>query len=211
MKNTLPPQYPFRYLWTSLFLALATLSFAPISKGAEVLVEAESFDDHGGWKLDTQFIEIMGSPYLLAHGLGRPVEDATTKVKIPEAGKYHMWVRTKDWVARWDAEGVPGRFQVLVNGKAVGGEFGAKGAEWHWQKGGEIEMPAGEVSIALHDLTGFNGRCDAILFSSDPEFVPDNSSEIMPAWRRAMTGEPEEIVDESGYDIVFVFLSAHKL
>ena len=39
-----------------------------------VLVEAESFSDHGGWKLDTQFIDEMGSPYLLAHGLGRPVK-----------------------------------------------------------------------------------------------------------------------------------------
>ena len=35
-----------------------------------MLIEAESFDQAGGWVLDTQFIEIMGSPYLLAHGLG---------------------------------------------------------------------------------------------------------------------------------------------
>ena len=44
----------------------------------QLLVEAESFSAHGGWVLDTQFIRIMGSPYLMAHGLGRPVEDATT-------------------------------------------------------------------------------------------------------------------------------------
>ena len=38
----------------------------------QVLVEAESFADPGGWVLDTQFIANMGSPYLLAHGMGRP-------------------------------------------------------------------------------------------------------------------------------------------
>ena len=47
---------------------------------AEVLVEAESFANRGGWKLDTQFIQQMGSPYVLAHGLGQPVTDATTTV-----------------------------------------------------------------------------------------------------------------------------------
>ena len=52
------------------------------ASAATVFVEAESFTDHGGWSLDTQFIREMGSPYLLAHGLGRPVADATTKVGV---------------------------------------------------------------------------------------------------------------------------------
>ena len=41
--------------------------------GAELLVEVEGFASHGGWQLDTQFIQQMGSPYLLAHGLGKPI------------------------------------------------------------------------------------------------------------------------------------------
>ena len=69
----------------------------------QVLVEAESFADHGGWVLDTQFITTMGSPYLLAHGLGRPVQDAVTQVAFPSAGTYRVFVRTKDWVAPWKA------------------------------------------------------------------------------------------------------------
>lgn len=66
-------------------LLLVLCSISPVN-GQQVLVEAESFDAHGGWQLDTQFIEIMGSPYLLAHGLGRPVKDATTTVTFPEIG-----------------------------------------------------------------------------------------------------------------------------
>jgi hypothetical protein len=36
----------------------------------EILIEAESFTGKGGWVVDPQFVEQMGSPYLLAHGLG---------------------------------------------------------------------------------------------------------------------------------------------
>ncbi len=38
-----------------------------------VLVKTEMFDDYGGWLLDSQFMDRMGSPFLLAHGLGEPV------------------------------------------------------------------------------------------------------------------------------------------
>ena len=57
-----------------LFLIGAAL---PAFAADQLLVEAESFAEHGGWVLDTEFIEIMGSPYLMAHGLGAPVKDAT--------------------------------------------------------------------------------------------------------------------------------------
>ncbi|HEU4536965.1 MAG TPA: hypothetical protein VFS00_22740, partial [Polyangiaceae bacterium] len=127
-----------------------------------MLVEAESFQQHGGWSLDTQFIHVMGSPYLLAHGLGQPVADATAAVKFPAGpGSYRVFVRTKDWVARWNAPGQPGKFQVLVDGKPLAATFGTVGADWHWQDGGTVEVTQPEVSVALHDLTGFEGRCDA--------------------------------------------------
>src|ERR1700743_164695 len=111
---------------------LATSAFA----ADQLLVEAESFKDPGGWSLDAQFIEIMGSPYLLAHGLGVPVKDATTTVTFPSAGLYHVFVRTKDWVARWNAPGAPGKFQLVVDGHPLAETFGTKGADWAWEDGG---------------------------------------------------------------------------
>ena len=42
-----------------------------------------------------------------------PVKDAVTKVAFPEPGEYRVFVRTKNWVARWNAEEAPGKFQVL--------------------------------------------------------------------------------------------------
>jgi hypothetical protein len=103
-------------------IAIALLTLAVIAAqspaaepgaGGQVLVEAEGFTDYGGWSLDTQFIKIMGSSYLLAHGLGEPVRDATTTVAFPSTGTYKVFVRTKDWVAHRNAPGRPGRFQAV--------------------------------------------------------------------------------------------------
>jgi hypothetical protein len=190
-----------------LILLVACLGVSSISasaaSAATLLVEAESFEDRGGWKLDTQFIRAMGSPYLLAHGLGQPVADATTTVRIPTAGTWHVWVRTKDWVARWKAAGTPGRFQLLVDGKPLGATFGTEGAEWGWQPGGPLDLPAGEISLALHDLAGFDGRCDCIAFTTDAT-PPPNDSEVLPAWRRTALGLPEEPETKGPYDLVVI-------
>jgi hypothetical protein len=173
------------------------------TSAATVLVEAESFSDHGGWSLDTQFIQEMGSPYLLAHGLGTPVADATTKVSFPAAGTYRVFVRTKDWVARWNAPGSPGKFQLLVNGTPLAETFGTKGAEWGWQEGGAVTVPAGKVSVAIHDLTGFDGRCDCIAFTTESS-PPPNDSTVLAAWRRAALNLPEKPDTKGPYDLVVV-------
>ena len=145
-------------------LALASLTGTALAAD-QVFVEAESFREHGGWSLDTQFIDSMGSPYLLAHGMGDPVKDAATGVKFPSTGKYRVWVRTMDWVARWNAPGAPGKFQLVVDGKPLAETFGTKGKAWAWQDGGTIEISKYDTQLALHDLTGFAGRCDAIFFT----------------------------------------------
>ncbi|WP_197444405.1 FAD-dependent oxidoreductase [Maioricimonas rarisocia] len=177
--------------------------FAATASAQELLVEAESFENHGGWKLDTQSVEIMGSPYLLAHGLGRPVADATTKIELPEPGTYHVFVRTKDWVARWNAPGTPGRFQLLIDGKPLEETFGTKGLEWSWHDGGTVELDRKTVNLTLHDLTGFDGRCDAILFTKEGS-PPPNDSAVLPQWRRDLLGLDEAPTLKDGYDLVVI-------
>lgn len=168
-----------------------------------VLIEAESLASAGGWQLDTQFIREMGSPYLLAHGLGVPVADATGTVELPATGEYHVYVRTKDWVARWGAPGAPGRFQLLIDGVPLKTAFGSEGAEWHWQDGGTVEVKDKTVAIALHDLTGFDGRCDAIYLTQSVE-PPPNADVILPAWRRELLNLAEEVETKGGYDLVVI-------
>ncbi len=136
--------------------------FPSVLLGESLLVEAEGFDSHGGWSLDQQFMQTMGSPYLLAHGMGKPVADAVTTVSFKSTGKYRMWVRTMDWVpGNWKS---PGRFQVILDGVTVDKEFGTL-AGWQWQDAGMVDVKKKSLQIKLHDLTGFEGRCDAIFFS----------------------------------------------
>ncbi|SVE64182.1 uncharacterized protein METZ01_LOCUS517036, partial [marine metagenome] len=186
-------------LLTATYLLLTPVL---ISQANEILVETESFEKQGGWKLDTQFITEMGSPYLLAHGLGTPVKDATTTIEVKKGGTYRLFARTKDWVARWKASGQPGRFQVIVNGKPSKTTFGTEGVKWHWQDGGKVELPKGKVTLALRDLTGFNGRCDALYFTTGTK-APTNDSGILPSWRRTLLGLPEKS-GEKDYDLVVI-------
>ncbi|MBQ6284287.1 MAG: pyridine nucleotide-disulfide oxidoreductase, partial [Bacteroidales bacterium] len=78
-------------------MILPVLFFAAQVHAQGIFVEAESFSDKGGWSVDQQFMDLMGSPYLIAHGMGKPVADASTTVDIPEPGVYHVWVRTYNW------------------------------------------------------------------------------------------------------------------
>ena len=161
-------------------------------------LESEGFADFGGWELDQQSMDQMGSPYLLAHGLGIPVEDAVTKVDFPSAGTYRVWVRTRDWVAPWNAPGAPGKFQLLIDGKALDETFGTKNAEWHWHDGGTVEVGK-KATVALHDLTGFEGRCEAILFCKDIDFQPVNDPEALTKFRRKLLELPDE-PDQSRFE-----------
>ncbi len=173
--------------------------------GADSLfVEAEAFSDHGGWSTDSQFILHMGSAYLLAHGLGTPVADATTEVTFPSTGTYHLHVRTKDWVAKWDAPGTPGKFQVMVGGKPATTAFGTEGAEWHWQNGGTVEITSANTSLSIKDLTGFEGRCDALYFTKDSKDVPPSESKALFEFRRSKLGLPATPPTHGGYDLVVV-------
>ena len=171
-----------------------------------VLVEAEAFADHGGWVLDQQFMDLMGSPFLLAHGMGRPVGDARTVVDLGAPGRFRVWVRTRDWVAPWFPAGghePPGRFRVRLATVPLGVTFGTEGDAWHWQDGGVVEA-GGRVELALTDLTGFEGRCDAVLLSRDLEARPPDGGDELERFRRAALGLPDEPPDGGTYDLVVV-------
>jgi hypothetical protein len=184
------------------------MAFAAIMSGCsrpteDIFLEAENMSDCGGWVVDQQSMMQMGSPYLMAHGIGQAVEDATTELTLNESGSYRMWVRTRDWTRHWGKEQSAGQFQVVINGKASKSIFGTEQAEWHWQDGGVVRLKSGTNKIALHDLTGFNGRCDAIYFAADKRATPPTDSETLAAFRKEKSGI-EEVVDGGEYDLVVV-------
>ncbi|MBN1342382.1 MAG: FAD-dependent oxidoreductase [Phycisphaerae bacterium] len=188
-----------------VLLLLVTVVWPAATASAEtVYVEAESFLGLGGWVVDTLAMDQIGSSYVLAHGLGVPVKDAQTTVTLPTAGKYRVWVRTRDWVAPWKVDGAPGRFQLLIDGKALETIFGTSGAEWHWQDGGMVEISGNKVTLSLHDLTGFDGRCDAIVMTTDLGFAPPNEAGALAALRRKALGLSDGPEDAGRFDLVVV-------
>ena len=169
-----------------------------------VLLEASSFAKTGGWKIDTQHYLQMGGNYLLAHGMGNPVEDAETMIDLPASGKWNVWVRNRDWCkGDWQS---PGRFQVLVEGKPLKVTMGEGEESWHWQSAGSVEVAeAGEIKVSLRDLTGFDGRCDAIFFTQEsaPSLPSDNLKELSD-WKDELSGRAAEKIDELSFDLVIV-------
>ena len=185
-------------------LSAALLLSVTASFGSGVLVEAESFRDKGGWAVDQQFMDQMGSPYLIAHGMGKPVADAVTTVEFPETGTYRVYVRTFNWVAPWyDGEG-PGKFALRVGSRKLSATLGCTGSEWMWQCAGKVSVRKGPVSVSLTDLSGFDGRCDAVYFTTEEGDVPPSGSAELATFRKRMLGIPATPQTAESFDFVVV-------
>ncbi len=106
-----------------------------------IFIGSESVAEKGGWAVVPQFVEQMGSPYLMAHVTGIPVEDGKTKINVEKPGNYYMWARTRNWVpGNWEA---PGRFLIGVDGKKPENELG-KNAGWNWENAGIVNLKKGK-------------------------------------------------------------------
>ena len=168
---------------------------------SKLLVEAESFDRKGGWVVDQQFMDLMGSPYLMAHGMGVPVEDASTTISFPEDGTYYVYVRTYNWTSPWyDGKGA-GKFTLKIGNKKLPIVLGDEGNQWMWQPAGKISVKAGNSNLTLKDLTGFNGRCDAIYFTTEKEQLPPNETVQLTNFRKKMLDIPAE-PEQYSYDVI---------
>lgn len=186
-----------RLLTTLIILLSLHSAFA-----ADVLVEAESFSDKGGWAVDQQFMDLMGSPYLIAHGMGKPVGDAVTTVTVPEDGRYRVWVRTYNWTSPWHDGRGPGGFRVSVGSSFKTAELGCTGDRWQWQDGGTVRLRKGTQRIALHDLTGFDGRCDAILLTTELDKSPEERFGGGTEWRFRLLGCAEPSVRQFDFVVI---------
>ena len=151
------------------------LCFAALAAQAETItLECERFKDTGGWSIDSQFRLEMGSTYLLAHGMGVPVADAKTTFEVKAAGEYTLYARTRNWTLNQAVKhGWPkdrptgGRFCIIVNGEKAGEDLPGADPDWAWQKVGTVALKAGANEVVLRDLDGFDGRCDAVCFTTE--------------------------------------------
>lgn len=185
-------------------LLLSGLSSMTMINSANLFIEAESFAKKGGWVVDQQFMDLMGSSYLMAYGMGEPVEDAQTEVTFPEKGTYYVYVRTYNWTSPWkDGEG-PGKFSLYVSNKKLASPLGCEGNTWMWQAAGKVTIKDVNTELRLHDLTGFNGRCDAIYFTTEERAVPPSDVAALEKFRREKLNLPAEAPLAGEYDLVVV-------
>lgn len=162
-----------------------------------ILLESEGFSELGGWVVDQEFMDQMGSPFVLAHGLGRPVADAVEKIQDGRLiGDWRLWVRTRDWVSPHG----PGRFTVQFWRTNEAGqrvmlletkELGVGNGDWHWEDCGVFSFSDESIEIRLHDLTGFEGRCDALMFTPAYESLAPEPSWDLWACRKRLLGLPD--------------------
>lgn len=184
------------------FLFSCIIVLVVVSTYSQVLVEAESFENTGGWVVDQQYIEIMGSPYLLAHGLGKPVRNAVASVIFPASGNYRVWVRTKDWAPFPTG---PGKFKLLINDVPLDMVFGSSGDDtWKWYFGGIVHIEDLKAEIQLQDLTGFEGRCDAIYFTKGKKDIPPNTLDELVSFRKSMLNLPDQPTLAGDFDLVVI-------
>ncbi len=183
-----------------IFMVLLTLKAFYITAQEMIWLEAEDFDDLGGWTKDWQFMDQMGSPYIFSIGYGSPVEQARTQANVPKPGYYRLWVRTHDWLTDYH----PGQFKVEINQNQSGKVFGRSGEEdWVWEDGGVFYLED-KLDVRINDMTGYYGRCDAIVFSSDTIWVPPFSKEDIAPLRIQYGPISQQIRDAGQYDVVVV-------
>lgn len=177
--------------------------FFQIGKTQSILLETENFDNKGGWFVDPQFYDQMGSFYLLAHGNGIPVKNASTDFKVDKPGQYYIYARTRNWVACWfeNDEYAPGVFHISLNGKVLDRTFGDKGNQWAWQFGGKVKLVAGINKIELIDIFGFDARCDAIIFTESQNDKVINNTEELTKLRHHISPQKE---CEIKYDLIVI-------
>ncbi len=166
-----------------------------------IVIRAPEIVNCGGWVLDTQFVVTMGTPYLLAHGLGTPVADASVEFSADEAGDYTLYAYTFNWVAPWKPEYAPGIFDLLIDGRNAGGPFGSEGDKWHWQKGDRLHLDKGVHTLTIHDLTGFEGRVGMIVLTQDEDIALPDTPESVRLFAYT-SGGFEKPVNEGEFDLV---------
>lgn len=176
----------------------------------DVLLPGSLFSHKGGWTVDQQFMDQCGSTVLLAHGLGRPVDDASTSFFISREGTYRFWVRTRNWTARWSGKATPGCFKVAfdgtVNTDSEGKDilFGTESSEWHWQEGADLHLREGLHTVKVMDQQGFDARFDSIFLSklSEKDSSYSFPSDDMAEMRKKFLSQPHIPENKGHFDLV---------
>jgi len=131
----------------TLFSGVGALSAASHRAGrGTVIIDASDFVQHmPARNMLTEARPVSDATWLFNNSgmILRAAEPALARVQIPEAGTYHLRVRT--------AGATAGSFNVELGGRVSPATFG--GTQPSWVDGGSFDLPAGLLEIRLTDIT----------------------------------------------------------
>lgn len=168
----------------------------------KIWLDTIDFKEKGGWKDETQFVRSVGQPYLIANDIpGEPVADAVTDFYLESSGCFRFYVRTKNWKYPYE----PGKFKILVDGEPLSNICGKMPShKWYWEIAGDVELAAGEHTVALHDLTGWLTRCAAVIITDDMDFVPSPEMNRLLEQRSEIKGISTDVKNFDMFDFAVV-------
>jgi hypothetical protein len=163
-----------RTISNGVVVLFAFLSVTANAANETLGVECEAFQFPGSWQKagDMGSAEMEGaSGRQWLYSGPRAQHPAATAVKIPAAGTYTLWVRSRDFSSNSQGERC---FVVGIGGKENAQLFGRHGKSgWGWEKGGTFKLPAGPALLTLGVRGGIgHARADALVLSPDPNFRP---------------------------------------
>jgi len=141
------------------------------AEAATLLLNAQQFEYPGTWQKERAFMAAGPSARM-------PMVRAAS---LPSAGKWRLWVRSKDF-----PDDRPGTrfFRVRLGNTTASAVFGKHGKRandgWAWEDGGVFDLPAGPLLVVVGENSQPFARCEALLLSDNPGFVPQESAE----WKR---------------------------
>jgi len=74
--------------------------------------------------------------------------------------------------------------------------------KWLWEIAGDVELAEGKHTVALHDLTGYFGRCAAIILTTDMDYLPSREIERIYADRARIKGVDPAVKEGGNYDFI---------
>jgi hypothetical protein len=139
------------------------------------LLMTEDLEMPGGWVAESDTgINKGARRYLIAPTPAVSQAPAVGAVDIPNAGRWRVWVRSKDF-----ANNRPGArsFSLRVGETKLERSFGTHGLVgddgWAWEDGGTLDLQAGAQLLVLGETCQHSARCEAIVFTDNMSYVPE--------------------------------------
>lgn len=167
--------------YVSIVMVLCCFFVATATYGQEqknYLIEAEDFQFPGAWTLGKEAgTNVSGKGALIGASNSEPTSDAFTVINIAAKGSYVVWTRSRDY-----ATNKPGtrKYVLICNDEPMKIESGAHLQEgYQWEKVGHVSLNTGENVLRLKNTKLNFARCDAIFFTTDETFDPNQKEKSL--------------------------------